>query len=304
MRLFPSDKKREEEIQKILSLTSAEDEVNKHYKPFVRIEDLRKKTSIPKNKILVHLRHGLANRLLTLAGSIVLSRQLNIPISVYWPINDPISNGNITKLLKPSPDYSVESFTDFFPKIHDSENLYITQCGLFGHDVNYIQKFLPKERRISKKNFYELIRRELRNLPLNDQIESAVQNFLKDVPGDICGIHIRGTDRIKDVAHLAHSTREGFLKSVEENMKTHSLFYLATDDKETYEELHSLFPSRMLSYCTDFDTGKLRQTSLEQAFIDLILLSHTKKIIGTHFSSFSTCASLYGNIPIEWAKHK
>jgi hypothetical protein len=98
------------------------------------------------------------------------------------------------------------------------------------------------------------------------------------------------------------STNEGFFRKIEEEIAQGTeKFFLATDDGETRLLFEQKFPGKFISYCSTFNDSQLRQTTVQDALVDLYLLARTNKIIGSFNSSFSIYASDLGGIPLEFA---
>jgi hypothetical protein len=73
-------------------------------------------------------------------------------------------------------------------------------------------------------------------------------------------------------------------------------FYLATDDMTEEARLREAFPDRILSNqdrCLSRDSVE----GMHDALLDLYCLSHTRKIIGSFFSSFTDIAADMHKIP-------
>ena len=84
---------------------------------------------------------------------------------------------------------------------------------------------------------------------------------------------------------------------LKKNPKTR--FYLATDEPPLRAYFQKRFPKRIL-----FGDGAHGRDSLEgmyEAVVELYALAHTRKIIGSHTSSFSYEAAWLKGIPLQIA---
>lgn len=108
------------------------------------------------------------------------------------------------------------------------------------------------------------------------------------------GIHIRRTD---NVISIAQSPTHLFIERMEDELKKNcdTTFYLATDSEEDKKRIIDQFGDRVF-----FSTQKADRNSVEgiqEALIELYLLSHTRQVLGSVYSSFSEAAAQIGNIP-------
>lgn len=74
-----------------------------------------------------------------------------------------------------------------------------------------------------------------------------------------------------------------------------SNFFLCTDDAKTKNELLEIFQERVVvNEIENYDRSKA--TAIKDAAVDLYCLAATKKIFGSHHSSFSQTAADIGKI--------
>lgn len=113
------------------------------------------------------------------------------------------------------------------------------------------------------------------------------------------GIHIRRTDNNWAIEHSPISL---FIEKMESTIEEDpvAMFYLASDDLDTIEQLKSKFGARILSREKDF--SRKSHKGMQDAMVDMWLLSNTKKIYGSYFSSFSEAAAELGNVELEIIK--
>lgn len=115
------------------------------------------------------------------------------------------------------------------------------------------------------------------------------------------GVHIRRTDNAISIAqsptHLFINRME---KELEQNNDT--TFYLATDSEEEKAFIIERFGEKIL-----FSTQKADRNTpagIQEALIELYLLSHTQQVLGSVHSSYSETAAQIGRIPYELLQNK
>ncbi|NJK87705.1 MAG: hypothetical protein HC906_18745 [Bacteroidales bacterium] len=96
-------------------------------------------------------------------------------------------------------------------------------------------------------------------------------------------MHIRRGDHIKS---KKHSPLEAFMKQMKNEIKDHPdcCFFLATDSVSEEEILKREFGERIIVHQKILDRNT--EQGIIDAVIDLLCLSSTNKIIGSHYSSF------------------
>lgn len=118
---------------------------------------------------------------------------------------------------------------------------------------------------------------------------------------DSCiGIHIRRTDNAKSIKE---SPLELFDNAIQNELEinSNSKFYLATDDKAVENYFCSKYGDLIL--CLDKELTRNTKNGIQDALVEMICLSRTKKILGSYYSSFSEVASYLGGIPLVVIKN-
>ncbi len=103
------------------------------------------------------------------------------------------------------------------------------------------------------------------------------------------GVHIRGTDNVRATAE---STLERFtaLMQTELAARPDSQFFVATDEPAALGQLQRTFGSRVWEHpkrAYDRDDP----VAIVDALVDLYALAHTRKLIGSYWSSFTDTAA-------------
>lgn len=116
---------------------------------------------------------------------------------------------------------------------------------------------------------------------------------------EVYGIHIRRTD---NSWAIEASPLELFENKVSSILKAepNALFYLASDDADTIAHFQERFGDAILSRPKTF--GRTSVQGIQDAIIEMWLLSKTKKIFGSFYSSYSGMAAKIGNIDLEILK--
>lgn len=130
---------------------------------------------------------------------------------------------------------------------------------------------------------------------LMQRIDALCQGF---TPHTI-GLHIRRTDNQQSIAV---STDEAFRRRIDTLIAAdpEATFFLATDDDDLRRELVRAYAPRIT--CQDIPAERHTLQGMQAAVVDLWTLARTGRIIGSHWSSFSSTAAEIGGIPFEVCK--
>ncbi|WP_072720493.1 nodulation protein NodZ, partial [Planktothrix tepida] len=261
-------------------------------------------------KIVFHASEaGLCNRLRALCSCFCMSKILEIPLEICW-----------------EPQAACDcNFDDLYERVTENNVKFISVAELNSIDnpsqVIYINKMKHKnyfyetylKDKVEQKDFDQEYVRFMRQLKVKPhlllKINEFTQNFMPH--DDILGVHIRRTDHVNYIRsnypESVFSSDAKFISAIgKEIFKGYSKIFLATDNQLTKDMIFQNFPDLVISYCQDFndnyqqkiDKNNQRHTTVEDALIDLYLLSKCKKIIGSYGSSFSEYAALLGKIPL------
>lgn len=130
---------------------------------------------------------------------------------------------------------------------------------------------------------------------LQKRIDSIYQSF----GNHTIGIHIRRTDNI---ASITESPTELFINRIQEEIaqEPNVQFYLASDSEEDKRILIDKFGKRIITSVKKTSRNSLQ--GMQDALVELYVLSKTKKILGSMKSSFSETAAQISGIPCELLK--
>jgi hypothetical protein len=146
-------------------------------------------------------------------------------------------------------------------------------------------------------------------LRLSPVLQQKQQDFVnKRFHQTMLGVHIRAANEAKAASKF--SNKSDIQKKVKELLRTMAFdgIFLCTDHFPTQEWFLSIFPSTVIRnkpfpkdgsplHLSDF--GQTRLEQLQDALIEMSLLSSCQAIIHPGCSSFSLCASYLSNLPDE-----
>lgn len=144
------------------------------------------------------------------------------------------------------------------------------------------------------KHYGEVFNHEIyAELRPRKKIQQKIWEFVeKNKVGFRVGIHVRRTDLTNRIQGFLErgiiSQDTEFFKYLARNSPSGD-FYLATDNRDTQNEYRRRYPS-LLVYKNIKKSSRLRKTTLEDAIIDVYILSYCKGIMGTRSSSYSELA--------------
>lgn len=241
---------------------------------------------------------GLCNRLFSLATAHSYSQLLGCELHICWTPDDQC-NGKLDELVK-LPGASVLDVPGALELMRQGGTK-TAWTGVFGAD-HHIYGLLPlapeQAQRIdaSSDQF-------IQGLDFSEVIQARVREFMLSHGWDesVIGVHVRGTDHAEYFAEQGQvhelSSDEGFRAKIDPLIgQGCSRFYLATDCLETLHKFQAWYGDRVFTRVKRYDAGQLRQTSIEDALIDVVLLSKAQKIVGSKLSTFGYFASILGNI--------
>ena len=150
--------------------------------------------------------------------------------------------------------------------------------------------------------------RELRPAPSIAREIDAFASASSFRDGDVVGVHIRRGDAVIGPHREQYlpSTDGAFEHALREILRKrpHTRFFLATDCATTQQRFQGLFPDRILTREKPFVASERGAPKAGQrdAVADLFLLSRTRRIVGTRWSTFGPMAARIGGVRIETAE--
>lgn len=252
-------------------------------------------------------RGGLCNRLRAMESAIRLARECDVELSVYWMIEPdamPQLFGELFEL--PSTVFHLHDMRHYGP----CSRVLFSRLNPFVYLTSGGNEFV----RICKTNVFARMcaahvtwtefyvrgaSRDYSWLRPGRHLQDQIDGIYKKIGPNAIGIHIRRTDNewaIKNSPIRLFKDR----MSAEIEKNPGARFFLASDDVETKSELVHEFGDRIVTRRVvkdRFDKG-----GIEDAVIDLMLLSRMRSVWGSFGSSFSVVASQIKGIPLEILK--
>ncbi len=267
--------------------------------------------------IVVRANGGLGNRMRVLAACLALRMRLGREVEVLW-INNyelncdfdnlflPIEGVVVTHMAyipkwnkiglklransikKTYENYDiqftdkeiVELYTgnkDLINRIENANTVYINTCEQFYGDKSFISLLLPVPAVLQE------VRRRLAGINTETYY----------------GVHIRRGD---NETSKRESPTMAFIEKLKKLEKSNNnlYFYLSTDDKGEAQILHKVMGEKLYWFAAGQNRAK--PADIENALVDLLMLSKSKHIIGSFWSSFSEVAAQYGRVSLEVIK--
>ncbi|MCR4919944.1 MAG: hypothetical protein K5928_09085 [Prevotella sp.] len=113
---------------------------------------------------------------------------------------------------------------------------------------------------------------------------------------NVVGVHIRRTDNQRSISD---SPTALFVERMRQEPDD-TVFYIATDSEEEKRELRQLFGSRL--HCAERQAERGTLQGMEDALVEMYLLSRTRRILGSAASTYSMTAAAIGRTPLEIIK--
>ena len=285
--------------QKVINLTSSYNTLA--YKGITkvikRITEIATINQPPYQTIILHAAiGGLGNRLRALCSYLCLSYFWDIPLFLCW-YPEEACNCYFQDLYEDVCEtISPQSMLQLLSSENSAQTLYV-KVG-----INAYESYLKDD--VDHETFRNQYLRFVRKIKPKNHLIQEIEKFKQQNWTDnIVGLHIRRTDLYPHLKsrnlESEFSSDEQFVSKIESELSNGcSKLFLATDNQATQNFINQKFPGKIISYCQSFDNLKKRHTGVENALIDLYLLSKSSKIIGSYYSSFSGYAADLGNIPL------
>jgi hypothetical protein len=266
--------------------------------------------------IVVNAKGGLGNKMRVLASCIALSQRLRHEVTVLWVRNKELNcsyydlfepiDGIIIKEYNYIPRWNklalrtrakklTDAYSSFDLQFADEEikklkglksdmvkliinahSVYIDTCQHFYGDESFLAYLKPVA-----------------------LLTAEIERRVAIISSNYVGVHIRRGDN-QNAINV--SKREIFIAMMKEQItqEADTKFFLATDDRQEVKVLKQVFGDRIIYFASGLKRNKPKH--IAQALIDLMVLSKSKDIIGSYYSSFSDVAAAYGGINLRVAK--
>jgi len=129
-----------------------------------------------------------------------------------------------------------------------------------------------------------------------DSLQQQINYVAESFNDAVIGIHIRRTDHADSIAQSPTALFIDRMKE-EVNLNPETMFYLATDSEQDKTELKEIFGDKIITSPRQADRGSLQ--GMQDALIEMYLLSRSTRIIGSFRSSYSETAAQISGIGYE-----
>jgi len=270
-----------------------------------------------------HVEAGLCNRLKCIISVIRLSKKLGMKPLIFWMPPNLMGSANFSDLFNTKIDVITES--EFKEKIKNGE---IKSCKLYEdcledkyhyfmfNDWRFV--LLPGEvhkgfSKVFPENEGKVIDLEYKRIPLrirkdfllaikqispNPSIQERVNKFVKEHNGfnGVIGLQVRRRDFLLATDGRGKiSSNDKFFNKMRAILKNKpkTKFFLSTDCSITQKRFIEQFPDKIFFFPRD-NWDKSTKESTITGFIDVLLLSKTKHMLGSFLSSFVEIAWWFG----------
>jgi hypothetical protein len=251
---------------------------------------------------------GLCNRMNAISSAIMYSKEKKVNCKIYWR-NDSDLSADFNELFE---DFSINNielikmrwyhFYFFRPRRFNQLLLIFIRSFFFSKQLNDWNRKSGDIKNLEFRKIYLStchaigplynLKELFKPLP---HIQSIINEYLKKFNEFTVGVHIRRTDHkqcINDASlqDFANKIKVQISKSHKAN------FFIATDSSEVKNYMSEKFGDKIITF-----ENTLNRTSLDgmiDAVVDLWLLSSTRFIIGSRYSTYSLLASKLGKIEL------
>jgi hypothetical protein len=214
--------------------------------------------------ITVFAKHGLNNKLRVTLSYLYKANKEKKKLRIYWITNSECN----------------EKFDNLFEPIKNVEFIYsYDKNNIFDYNTcfEYNNEYI-------KHNYYKLLK------PLSP-IKKLINLYLIKLKNNFIACHIRRTDLESSFntpslhSWYKHKTDDDYINFINQYDNKYKIF-IATDNKNTQDKFRKLYGDRLI--CNPISTtNALRQTSIQEAVVDMYVCSYAKDFLGTNISSFS-----------------
>jgi hypothetical protein len=239
---------------------------------------------------------GLCNRMRSLDSALHLADQLDRKLHVIWDRNKEL-NCRLEELFEmPQGIASIDQ-----PSMGRYGRQFRWALYTCTYPINFGQKrvkqwidekrdfaALGKFSRIAMATWEEFYprRHPYRAFAPIARLQSQIERYGRD---EMVAVHIRRSDhRIA----ITESPTERFIElmQLEIDADRRTNFFLATDSPEVESQLLQRFPKRIVTHAKS-SLARNQKCAIEDALVDLYVLSNCRKLIGSRWSSFTNTAA-------------
>ena len=240
---------------------------------------------------------GLCNRLRSMDSTLILAESRHATASVFWPVNE-ACGAKFTELFLPLYGVNIVEGSEQRVAAHWRSKRYSWKNRM----RSSLGRLVSIEGTNVKKTDWELVTQDLIFLKTDHAfvyperftwfqpkpvIKQRIEQGRCLTEGSI-GIHIRRGDH---EAAIRNSPLQGFRQNISDRISNdpEAVFFVCTDDQTVLEHLISEFGESRIRHC-QHELTRSSVTGVENAVVELWLLSKCREIWGTKGSSFSETA--------------
>ncbi|MCZ6675318.1 MAG: hypothetical protein O7C75_20505 [Verrucomicrobia bacterium] len=259
--------------------------------------------------------NGLCNRMRAIASAKVLADDIGSKLRVVWA-KDPGLQTKFGELFEDFQDITLSDLTDSSFLVTKFQFALVgrTRISLLRKLIRRRYEFvlesldtdtLRNPNQINQMKGKQVVITSFAKFYLSESLNFSmfkplpdISKRIKDFAGEnfnehTVGVHIRMGDNPKS---KHHSPTSKFVSLLDERIKEDDSFnfFLSTDCRETEKLFYEKYRGRIS--VTQKELSRHTTSGMQSAVIDLFLLSKTKKILGSYYSTFSTTAAEIGTI--------
>ena len=275
-------------------------------------------------KIVINPIGGLANRMRAIACGISLAQRLNVPYSILWAKNWEL-NAEFNDIFLPNSlidgiiSYPCGLTYALFYSPPRKKNCFVTSLTLRRFGLSLIDSKPKLSELISLELITEIIGKTLNQnkdvfiqsgLEFCDFSDSLYRKLFR--PNHIVmqrvkalevslgenriGLHIRRSDNLQSIKH---SPDYLFQSKIDEilNADPTTKFYLASDNEETKSMFRNKYPG--IIFTSASPAVRNSKEGIIDAVVEMTILSRTRQIFGSFYSSYSEAAATLGGVPLQ-----
>ena len=251
---------------------------------------------------------GLGNRMRAMASAIALGRELGRPVRVTWCVNGGC-NAPFRTLFRGIPEVRVDDVDMLRPGPRNLLSRALTAIRLRGgyYDLvlgdeaivacvreGSIAGLVAAHRRVFLNTFHRFWGSPpyYPDFFLADDVRASVDAETRRIGREYVGVHVRRTDHAQAIAS---SPLDDFMAAMRRLVEERDAsFFLATDDGGVEDVLRREFPGRI--HTSARTRGRDTPEGMRDGLIDLAMLSRSRLILGSYWSSFSRTAAEWGGV--------
>lgn len=278
-----------------------------------------------KKQIIAHTRSGLSNRLRLISSCLYLKERLDADLLVIWEKDEGLY-ADYEDIFQPNPHFTLLRNADKYKYIIRNKSLTKSKSilkkavdvvndklaksagvDLVLFDEDIAKGYIDIERRASEVNttyiytcdeFYSYDKGIQTFIP-TPKILKKLDEASSEFDENTVGMHIRRTDSVKSIELSPLNLYEDKMSElISQNIN--QKVYIATDDPSIENHFKNSYPENVIIYKKTFGRDTLE--GIEDAVVELFLLSRTSRIFGSYYSSYSEMASKFGQIPLHVLK--